>query len=167
MSSGTRSRSLSARSATALRDNDPFRSACASRGVLRRSAFPCLNRSARELEASVIGRSPVKDAHYMILLDCNKTTNLAPRSAAKALLTSSRVLPPALLHRLIVLAGARTYSARLRVPIALEKEAEAVVAPPVAARIGEIDAGPARHEAALGLVVQYRDEFGAIVGLAA
>src|SRR6266850_3278190 len=57
MSSGTRSRSLSARSATALRDNAPFRSACASRGVLWRSAFPCLNRSVRELEAGVIGRS--------------------------------------------------------------------------------------------------------------
>src|SRR5437879_11649672 len=39
-----------------------------------------------------------------------------------------RVLPPALLHRLIVLAGARTRIARLGVPIALEKEAEAVVA---------------------------------------
>jgi hypothetical protein len=34
-----------------------------------------------------------------------------------------RVLPPALLHRLIVLAGARTCIARLGVPIALEKEA--------------------------------------------
>jgi hypothetical protein len=39
-----------------------------------------------------------------------------------------RVLPPALLHRLIVLAGARTCIGRLGVPIALEKEAEAVVA---------------------------------------
>ena len=39
-----------------------------------------------------------------------------------------RVLPPALLHRLIVLAGARTRIGRLGVPIALEKEAEAVVA---------------------------------------
>ena len=78
-----------------------------------------------------------------------------------------RVLPPALLHRLIVLAGARTCIARLGVPIALEKEAEAVVAPVVAARNGDIDARPARHEAALGLVVQHRDELGAIVGLAA
>lgn len=78
-----------------------------------------------------------------------------------------RVLPPALLHRLIVLAGARTCITRLGVPIALEKEAEAVVAPVVAARNGDIDARPARHEAALGLVVQHRDEFGAIVGLAA
>ena len=78
-----------------------------------------------------------------------------------------RVLPPALLHRLIVLAGARTCIARLGVPIALEKEAEAVVAPVVAARNGDVDARPARHEAALGLVVQHRDELGAIIGLAA
>src|SRR5258707_11027350 len=67
------------------------------------------------------------------------------------------VLPPALLHRLIVLAGARTRIARLGVPIALEKEAEAVVAPVVAARNGDIDRRPARHETALGLVVQHRD----------
>src|SRR5712672_4468661 len=56
-----------------------------------------------------------------------------------------RVLPPALLHRLIVLAGARTRIARLGVPIALKKEAEAVVAPVVAARNGDIDARPARQ----------------------
>ena len=36
-----------------------------------------------------------------------------------------RALPPALLHRLIVLAGARTRIGRLGVPTALEKEAEA------------------------------------------
>src|SRR5258705_12011265 len=78
-----------------------------------------------------------------------------------------RVLPPSLLHRLIVLAGARTCIARLGVPISLEKEAEAVVAPVVAARNGTIDRRPARHEAALGLVVQHRDELGAIIGLAA
>src|SRR5712664_582355 len=84
-----------------------------------------------------------------------------------SLRAACRVLPPALLHRLIVLAGARTCIARLGVPIALEKEAEAVVAPVVAARHGDIDARPARHEAALGLVVQHRDELGAIVGLAA
>jgi hypothetical protein len=47
---------------------------------------------------------------------------------------SCRVLPPALLHRLIVLAGARRRIGRLGVPIALEKDAEAVVAPVVAAR---------------------------------
>jgi hypothetical protein len=34
---------------------------------------------------------------------------------------AGRVLPPALLHRLIVLAGARTRIGRLAVPIALEK----------------------------------------------
>src|SRR6266436_5404702 len=77
-----------------------------------------------------------------------------------------RVLPPAPLYRIIVLAGARTCIARLRVPVALEEEAEAAVAP-VAARNGDIEARPARHEAALGLVVQHRDELGAIVGLAA
>src|SRR6266478_3916039 len=54
---------------------------------------------------------------------------------------------------------------RLGVPIALEKEAEAVVAPVVAARNGDIDRRPAHHEAALGLVVQHRDELGAIAGL--
>src|SRR2546429_8991728 len=78
-----------------------------------------------------------------------------------------RVLPPALLHRLIVLAGARARIARLGGPLALEKEAEAVVAPVVGARDGDIDRRPARHETALGLVVQHRDELGAIVGLAA
>ena len=77
-----------------------------------------------------------------------------------------RGLPPALLHRLIVLAGARTYIARLGVPIGLEKEAEAVVAPVVGARNGDIDRRLARDEAALRLVVQHRDELGAIVGLA-
>jgi hypothetical protein len=64
------------------------------------------------------------------------------------------VLPPPLLHRLIVLAGARTRS-RLGVPIALEKEAEAIVA-----RNGDIDRRPAHQEAALGLVVEHRDELG-------
>ena len=76
-------------------------------------------------------------------------------------------LPPALLHRLIVLAGARTPIGRLGIPIALEKEAEAVVAPVVAARNGDIIRRPAHQEAALGLVVEHRDELGAIVGLAA
>src|SRR5215831_19099083 len=75
-----------------------------------------------------------------------------------------RVLPPARLHRLIVLAGARTRIPGLGVPIALEKGAEALVAPVVAARD---DRRPARLETALGLVVQHRDELGAIVGLAA
>ena len=78
-----------------------------------------------------------------------------------------RVLPPALLHRLIVLAGARRRIGRLGVPIALKKDAEAVVAPVVAARNPDIDRRPAHQEAALGLVVEHRDELGAIVGLAA
>ena len=59
-------------------------------------------------------------------------------------------LPPALLHRLIILAGARTRIGRLGVPIALEKEAEAVVAPVVAARNPDIDSRPAHQEAAPG-----------------
>src|SRR2546421_10733513 len=77
-----------------------------------------------------------------------------------------RVLPPALLRRLIVLAGARKRIARLGVPIA-PKEAEAVVAPVIAARNGDIDRRLARHETALRLVVQHRDELGAIVSLTA
>ena len=56
---------------------------------------------------------------------------------------------------------------QLRVPIALEKGAEAVVAPVVAARNGDSDRRPAHQEAALRLVVEHRDELGAIVGLAA
>src|SRR5260370_4822967 len=50
--------------------------------------------------------------------------------------------------------------ARLGVPIALEKGADAIVAPDIAARLP-------RPKAALGLVVQHRDELAAIVGLAA
>src|SRR5215469_11847733 len=78
-----------------------------------------------------------------------------------------RVLPPALLHRLIVLAGARTPISRLRAPIGLEKEAEAFVAPVVASRNTDIDRRSAHQEAALGLVVEHSDELGAVVGLAA
>src|SRR5438445_11185516 len=52
-----RSGSLSARIATALRDIDPLRSACASRGVLRRSALPTWNRSVREPKVTVIWKS--------------------------------------------------------------------------------------------------------------
>src|SRR5262249_26317990 len=88
-------------------------------------------------------------------------------SVPRRLRAACRVLPPALLHRLIVLAGARTRIAGLGVPIALEKGAETLVAPPAAARNRDIDRRPARHKAALGLVVQHRDELGAIVGLAA
>src|SRR5262249_56558160 len=77
------------------------------------------------------------------------------------------VLPPALLHWLIVSAGARTRIGRLGVPIGLEKKAEAVVAPVVASRNADTDRRPAHQEAALGLVVKHRDELGVIVGLAA
>src|SRR6516225_2820397 len=84
-------------------------------------------------------------------------------AARRGLRAACRVLPPAL-YRLIVLAGARTPVGRLGVPIALEKKAEAVVAPVVAARD---DCRPAHQEAALGLVVEHRDELGAVVGLAA
>jgi len=49
----------------------------------------------------------------------------------------------------------------------LEKEAEAVVAPVVASRNADTDRRPAHQEAALGLVVEHRDELGVIVGLAA
>src|SRR5262249_20184537 len=75
-----------------------------------------------------------------------------------------RVLPPALSHRLIVLAGALTPIGRLGVPVALEKKAEA---PVVAARNADIDRRPAHQETTLGLVVEHRDELGVIVGLAA
>ncbi len=68
---------------------------------------------------------------------------------------------------MIVLAGARTPIERLRFPIALEKEAEAVVTPVVAARNGEIDRRLAIQKATLWLVVEHCDELGAIVGLAA
>src|SRR4051794_7955117 len=78
----------------------------------------------------------------------------------RLLRAASRVLPPAALHRAIVLTAATP--ARiigLRTGIALEKEAEAVV---VAARHAVIDdRRPARDEAALRLVGQHRDELGA------
>src|SRR6476646_7852575 len=82
MSSGTRYRSLSARSATALRDNDPFRSACASRGVLWRSAFPCLNRSVRELEVSSIGGPSNESRQLYNFARLQQDNNLARQSAA-------------------------------------------------------------------------------------
>src|SRR4029077_18751796 len=68
-----------------------------------------------------------------------------------------RVLPPALLHRLIVLARARTHVRWLRVPIALEKEAEPVVAPVVAARNGDTNRRPAHQEAVVAPVVAARN----------
>jgi hypothetical protein len=117
----------------------------------------------------------------------DETDNSAAFTRLKGFAQFADVLPPALLHRLIILAGARTRIGRLGVPIALEKEAEAVVAPVVAARNGDIDRRPAPHEATLGLVsrngdidrrpahqetalrlvVEHRDELGAVVGLAA
>src|SRR5258708_35612361 len=78
-----------------------------------------------------------------------------------------RALPPALLHRLKVSAAARTPIARLGVPIGLEKEAEAAVAPTVAARNPDIDCRPAYQKATLGLVVQHPAEPAAIVGFVA
>src|SRR5580704_5442136 len=73
-----------------------------------------------------------------------------------------RVLSPALSHLRIVQAAAPTRIAGLGVPIALEK-----VTPDIADRSEGIRRRPARYKAALGLVVQHRDELGAIVGLAA
>jgi hypothetical protein len=60
------------------------------------------------------------------------------------------VLLPALSHLRIVLAAAPPHAARLGVQIAFEKGTEAMVA------------RPARHKAAQGLVVQHRDELGAL-----
>src|SRR5260370_16906220 len=77
-----------------------------------------------------------------------------------------RILPPAPLHLIIVLAAAPTRIASLEVPIGLEKGPQAVVAPEVAARNGDIGRRPARHKAALRLVVQHRDERGPILVLA-
>src|SRR3984957_4077726 len=80
------------------------------------------------------------------------------------------VLPaPTLLHRTIVLAATPSRIdglGGLGAPTGLEKGAEAIVDPDEAARDADIDRRLARHEAALGLVVQHRDELGAIVGLA-
>jgi hypothetical protein len=47
------------------------------------------------------------------------------------------------------------------------KKKPKLVAPVVAARNGDTDRRPAHQEAALGLVVEHRDELGAMVGLAA
>src|SRR5664279_3032946 len=65
--------------ATALRAIDPFRSACASRGVLRRSSLPSLKRSAREPEVTAICKSFNEKATshnvwsvYTILAACHR-----------------------------------------------------------------------------------------------
>src|SRR5260370_40550044 len=60
------------------------------------------------------------------------------------------VLPPALLHPLIVLTAAPAGIASLRVRIGLEKEAEAAVAPGGAPRNGYNHRTAARHEATRG-----------------
>jgi hypothetical protein len=76
------------------------------------------------------------------------------------------ISPQAPLHRIITLAAPPTLIASLRVP-GLEKGSRVVVAPVVAAINGDIIRRQARHKAALRLVVQNRDELGAIIGLAA
>src|SRR5438876_9806655 len=68
-----------------------------------------------------------------------------------------RILPPAPLHLIIVLAAAPTPIASLGVPIGLEKGSHADVAPAVAARNGDIRRRPAGHTAALRLGAQHRD----------
>src|SRR5207245_1496549 len=92
-----------------------------------------------------------------------------PPKRTCGLRAACRVLPPASLHRTIGLAAAPARIARLGLelgtPIALEKQAEAIVALDVVARNEDIGRRPARYEAALRLVVQHRDELGAIVGL--
>src|SRR5260370_2975455 len=71
------------------------------------------------------------------------------------LCAACRVLPQAPLHRIIVLAAAPARIVSLGVPIGLEKGAEAVVVPAVAALNADIIRRPARHKAALWLVVQH------------
>src|SRR6202046_1638933 len=133
---------------------------------------PCFT-SPKNSEGPVKIFLPVTTCSYPSPTRAEPTSRARPESIESDLvrpcgqLAACRVLPPALLHRLIVLAGARTRIGRLRVPIALEKGAEDVVAPVVAARNGDSDRRPAHQEAALGLVVEHRDELGAIVGLAA
>src|ERR1700704_2269789 len=76
------------------------------------------------------------------------------------------MLPPAPLHRIIVLAAAPPRIGSLGIP-RLEKGPRAVVVPEIAAGSESIGRRLARDEAALRLVAQYRDKLGAIVGLAA
>ena len=109
----------------------------------------------------------------------DKQTLIGPGPSAALPLLPARlhlIIILAGLHLIIILATARARIARLGVPTALkiarlgiplEKEPGAVVTPRAAARNGDIDRRPAHQEAALGLVVEHRDELGAIVGLAA
>ena len=82
------------------------------------------------------------------------------------------IVSPPSLHRRKELTAAPAHIARLGIRIALEKEAEAVVAlsvavaPAVVVRHENL-ARLARDEAALGLVAQHRNKLGAIVGLLA
>src|SRR5579883_1587025 len=75
-------------------------------------------------------------------------------------------------RRIIVEAAASTYwsrgrIARLRVAVALEEREKAAVAPDIAAARDEaIGRRLARDKAALRLIIEHRDELGAIVGLA-
>src|ERR1044072_5552589 len=57
--------------------------------------------------------------------------------------------------------------ARLGAPAALAKGAVAIVAPDDVARNEIIGRGLARYKTALGMIVQHRDELGAVVGLVA
>src|SRR6185503_4276392 len=84
-------------------------------------------------------------------------------SALRGKRVMCRVLPPAWLERLILLATAPARIDGLRVPTGLEERVEAVVGGACDEDIGR--GGLARDEAALRLIAQNRNELGAIVGL--
>src|SRR5450759_3623717 len=86
------------------------------------------------------------------------SSTLAPKQEKRI-----RLRPPIVIDPPIVAAPRRIAS--LDVPIAPGKK-EAGVAPEVVARKVAIGGRLARYKAALGLVAQHRDKFGAIVGLA-
>src|SRR5258707_8058632 len=94
-------------------------------------------------------------------------SNACGYGSPPSLRAACHALPPGRLHVAIGLAAAPSRINGLGSGIGLKKEAEAFAAPGAAFRNVTIDRRPARHEAALGLVVQRRDELGAIVGLAA
>ena len=85
-----------------------------------------------------------------------------PHSSTLATKREKRQRPPIVIVPLIVAAPRRIAS--LEVPIAPGKK-EAGVAPDVVARKVGIGGRLARYKAALRLVAQHRDKFGAIVGL--